>query len=525
MRSAVESGAKWTLGHFLKASGQTRNEYTFESFASWYSSGGYNVAPWLELLDLGKVLSLIADNRGAEELPPLNSSGAFQMAQQKPKYARVSSLRRHHAGRRDPSPEVLFTFPLANRRSLIVLREDAEYVRGVVEQLGLLSKQPGELWIALLQSVERRRNRPVAQELAVYVNRETFVLSMQDICSNDTRKRPAPGSSVHNGSANGEILSNFFQCFDVDQRDSVALDELMGGLMLLCGGKKSAKLAFAFTIFDTRPGIHQHAKKVPHSLSGEDLFLFLRSVLIVTFATCRQSLDMTDDMVGRFITDTANRLCNDVMKHQWETKHMDRINFDEFGQWYNDGGFERAPWLELLDLNKWVLIDNFDKVEKHMAPAPPPEMPLPVDPTIPPPPPEDALDTSFFDENAIMQIDSVSKMPRSLLQFIMSSYHLSRSLHVADGRNGHDINATVDRRRRWHSSDFQVVLLWPVAPPTAATSFSSPPVPKAVASSTREPAQVPFGHKGEAWWLHVIVESVSYSAFPKASGNQRSVPP
>lgn len=40
MRTAIESGAKWTLAHFLKASGQTKNEYTFECFASWYSSGG-----------------------------------------------------------------------------------------------------------------------------------------------------------------------------------------------------------------------------------------------------------------------------------------------------------------------------------------------------------------------------------------------------------------------------------------------------------------------------------------------------
>jgi hypothetical protein len=202
----------------------------------------------------------------------------------------------------------------------------------------------------------------------------------------------------------------------------------MGGLTLLCGGKKSAKLAFAFGIFDTRPGVQNPKKKkkseaIVHSLSGEDLFLFLRSILIVTFSCCRQSLDMSDDCVSRCIADTANMICNDVMRHQWETKHLDRLDFDEFGQWYNDGGFERAPWLELLDLKKWVLVDNFDAVEKQVAPAslphpgPPPiasalsrEMPVlpPVDAAIPPPPPEDALDHSFFDTDAIMQMDSVS---------------------------------------------------------------------------------------------------------------------
>lgn len=31
----------------------------------------------------------------------------------------------------------------------------------------------------------------------------------------------------------------------------------------------------------------------------------------------------------------------------------DRINFEEFADWYTYGGFEVAPWLELLDLKKW----------------------------------------------------------------------------------------------------------------------------------------------------------------------------
>ena len=40
----------------------------------------------------------------------------------------------------------------------------------------------------------------------------------------------------------------------------------------------------------------------------------------------------------------------------------DRVDFDEFGEWYNEGGFEATPWLVILDLNKWVLLD--DKKQK-----------------------------------------------------------------------------------------------------------------------------------------------------------------
>ena len=431
MRTAIENGAKWTLGHFLRASGKTKNEYTFENFASWYSDGGFNTAPWLELLDLNKVMSLIGQSSNPMELPPLEINNTYKTTERRPRGRdRVSSLRRHHLAKSGLQPEILFTFPLGNRRSLIVLKDDAIYVRAVVEKLGLLTMKPDDLWSALSSAVEKRRPPTSQTEIAVYVNMDTFVQSMQEIIPRASRKRPNPSSSNYAISSSvEEILSNFYQCFDIDQCDSVALDELMGGLTLLCGGKKSHKLAFAFSIFDTRQGVNGTAKKrgVIHSLSGEDLFLFLRSILIVTFSTCRQSLDLTDEMVGRCIADTSNMICNDVMRHQWETKRLDRLDFDEFGQWYNDGGYERAPWLELLDLRKWVLLDDLQHQSSRLpepsstsyhrnhvkppsiASVPSREIPiLPDISTIPPPPPEDALDTNFFDTDALMPMDSVS---------------------------------------------------------------------------------------------------------------------
>jgi Ca2+-binding EF-hand superfamily protein len=434
MQAAIENGAKWTLGHFLRSSGQTKNEYTFENFASWYSKGGYNTAPWLELLDLSKVMALVGDvSDPTAALPPLETSRELQTTERRPRVRdRVSSLRRHHLARSGLPPEILFTFPLGNRRSLVVLKDDATYVRAVVEKLGLLTMKPDDLWSALSAAVAKRRPPSSPSEIAIYVNMDTFVHSMQDIINPSTRKRPNPNSASYRISSTvDELLANFYLCFDIDQCDSVALDELMGGLTLLCGGKKSHKLAFAFSIFDTRPEVSKRGKQqdVVHSLSGEDLFLFLRSILIVTFSTCRQSLDLTDEMVSRCIADTANMICNDVMRHQWETKRLDRLNFDEFGQWYNDGGFERAPWLELLDLRKWVLIDeiqapnnqihrldrapstsskNYDRKPPPIASVPSHDISiLPDDPTIPPPPPEDALDTNFFESDALMPMDSV----------------------------------------------------------------------------------------------------------------------
>ena len=414
IRLAVDDGARWTIGHYLKDQKEQQSSvHSFEQFATWYSSGGYGIAPWLELLDLNKMLALLRATDSPIEVP----KDEFVTTTKRPSSRdRLSSLRRHHARRLGPPPEILFNFPfLAGHKPLIVLKEDAAYVRGIIDQLGFLNSSTESVWSALSTAVAKYN--PKSQAGTVYVDMRTFVKAMMDICSGSSRKRSAPGATVPaTDSSLEELLSNFFECFDLEQVNQVALDELMGGLSLLCGGKKSSKLAFAFTVFDTRPR-SQKTSKEPPTLCGEDLFLFLRSILIVTFSCCRQSLDMADAVVGRCIADTSNMICNDVMRHHREKTRRDRLSFDEFGQWYNDGGFERAPWLELLDLRKWVLIDSV--ASKEM-----------LDPAVPPPPPEEELDAGLFDDTNIMPMDSMDDMDMILMQNSMD--HLSPKLRLAN---------------------------------------------------------------------------------------------
>jgi hypothetical protein len=450
--TAVESGARWTLSHFACSGGNASDltgRFTFESFAGWYSSGGYKIAPWLELLDLSKTLALIQHDSSTANpstmtplplpaYPPHPSTVATapmtMSGSSRNRTDRISSLRRRHSMRNcGIPPEILFSFPLAANRFLVVLKEDASYVREVVETLGLLASTPDDLWTALSRCVGKRQRPPAKDEPTVYVNEGTFLDCMNDasvVGHAAIRKRAAPGFSGQ--TSRDELLRNFFLCFDVGQCDRVALDELMGGLALLCGGKKSMKLSFAFTIFDTRPELRRKKRDptIMNSLSGEDLFLFLRSVLIVMFSCCRQSIDMTDAEVSQCISDTANMICNDVMRHQWETKQANRCNFDEFGQWYNDGGFERAPWLELLDLKKWVLVDNIPPAPKLPSHPPTPHPPTPKGSDIPPPPPEDELDASFFEDNGIMPMDSVRYRHRMRkASDILKDLRLIRSSH------------------------------------------------------------------------------------------------
>eukprot|EP00529_Nitzschia_sp_RCC80_P006477 CAMPEP_0113482258 /NCGR_PEP_ID=MMETSP0014_2-20120614/22826_1 /TAXON_ID=2857 /ORGANISM="Nitzschia sp." /LENGTH=1480 /DNA_ID=CAMNT_0000375769 /DNA_START=438 /DNA_END=4877 /DNA_ORIENTATION=- /assembly_acc=CAM_ASM_000159 len=479
MLQAVEHGARWTLRHFLAALGikdenDTKARHTFETFARWYSDGGYNVAPWLELLSLEKLLALVNE---AQPQPPVQAplptfpgdsrapsrdflSPRRSVPQVRPpshpltaphhNHAAASS---HHSGAIQPQTpfghnqtpsqaDVLFTFPLANKNSLVVLKEDATYVRGVVEQLATLSVKPDELWSGLYGAVSKRvapakgkkSAKSHALEKTAPTDKATFVSCMQATIKSKcgakrNKKRSASGSSKTVPSSQ-DVLTNFFQSFDLMQSNRVALNELMGGLTLLCGGKKSTKLAFAFSVFDKRPSSKKKPKKGQangNSLDGEELFLFLRSFLIVMFSCCRQSWSLTDDSVNRFIADTANMVTDDVMRYQWQKRKKGRIDFDEFGQWYNEGGFETAPWLELLDLKKWVMQDDQPAIPMPQKdePGPPPLSPgfglssIPLDPNCPPPPPDADMDLSFLDDDhtpGIKPMDSVDEVELFLMQ-------------------------------------------------------------------------------------------------------------
>ena len=245
------------------------------------------------------------------------------------------------------------------------------------------------------------------------------------LSSSSGRKRSVP-TTEHISPEAKETLMNFFQSFDLDQSNRVGLNQLMGGLSLLCGGKKSTKLAFAFGLFDGRnDGKKSKSKGTTHSLNGEELFLFLRSFLIVMFSCCRQSMDLSAEAVGRYISDSAHMVAEDVMRYQWQTRKRDRVDFDEFGEWYNEGGFETAPWLELLDLAKWVMVDDLDSVKHRKAsPANGLSRPIKLEPQAaqgydyPPPPPEDSLDTSFFvgEGNPLMSMGSMDEMDMMLMQ-------------------------------------------------------------------------------------------------------------
>merc|ERR1711871_624313 len=71
----------------------------------------------------------------------------------------------------------------------------------------------------------------------------------------------------------------------------------------------------------------------------------------------------------RAIEDACSSVTESIFEQANLTKD-DRINFEQFADWYTEGGYEMIPWLELLDLNKWPYEEiedlKYDAVENDM---------------------------------------------------------------------------------------------------------------------------------------------------------------
>jgi Ca2+-binding EF-hand superfamily protein len=419
----TEVGSSWILNNFIKywsvKNGGTKSgmeKINFHDFADWYQNGGFNIAPWFELLDLSKLKGLIVQDIPSNVQPIIKSgSDPTRLELTSPKKGvldfsptgqplnpptstgkirsfdefvnRSTSPNRKKKKTCSPNPQqqfnpdlkdILSTFPLSDDRSLIVLREDAAYVRSVVEQFGLLNSTPDSVWNKLFLHSKKNVPKPLPQRPAsvdksdkksAELDQKTFVEGVLKSIPPKLRKKKSQPPLAPTPK---DTLANFFLSFDMNQVNRVAANQLMGGFSLFCSGSKTVKLSFIFSLFDDSTEDDKKKKKsdsIP-SLSGKEVFYFFRSILIVLFSCCKQSLMLTAGPVGTYIADAANKVTNDVMRYQWKTRKVDKINFDEFGEWYNKGGYEIAPWIELLDLEKWAFLDK-DKAEKMLKSSKP----------------------------------------------------------------------------------------------------------------------------------------------------------
>ena len=116
------------------------------------------------------------------------------------------------------------------------------------------------------------------------------------------------------------------------------------GITVLCGGRKSDKLEFAYELMDDdKDG----------KLSRQGLWRYLRAFLTVLVTLSSSRNVMKEERTLSAVDSGASWACSQAFGSD---SNVRLICFDEFAAWYTNGGYSIIPWLELLDLRKWVIV-------------------------------------------------------------------------------------------------------------------------------------------------------------------------
>ena len=283
------------------------NFITFEQFGEWYNEKGYQVTPWLELLDLRK-------------WPKDNDIASSPKDREKS--IKVSSPDRNS----EPvETDETLSFQLSSSGDMLSLTESDIFN---VSKLLNLSK---------LGTIEAPRAVDILLEECT-----GEVLTKSDF--NKAMKKLIQVSELNAEDKRFLSLSlnTFFFAFDQDCEESVDSNEFITGFLLLCGGSKSEKLAVAWELMDSDSD---------GSLNRLEFFALMKSLLRGIMALEGEAQRAAPHTIEKILDDT----CGELVELVFGEAHVDDsgLSFDNFGEYYNKGGYEKMAWLELLNLSKW----------------------------------------------------------------------------------------------------------------------------------------------------------------------------
>ncbi|CAM9530020.1 unnamed protein product, partial [Scytosiphon promiscuus] len=313
MWAIVDRSAEFTLEALFEDTQSVyrgRTGLTFEEFGLWYNEGGFKSVPWMELVDLSKWVPGVGALRPVMEGPLGN--GGVEIGK-KPRFCfQISES--------------------ANPVHLVISDDDAKAVLDLVNKTGLCNREPADV-CGTLVSVARDG----------VLSKAAFDKCIRGMV-------PASLLDPEEKTSFSVLLSSIFFSFDRDNSSSADAIELASGFSLLCAGSKSAKLAFAFGL---------HDEDGDERLTRRGLWRYTRSFLTALMALSFASSSLSAEELTRAVDDGAVWTSAAIFA-ETATQTPNRIGFDEFAAWYvyTEGGFRVSPWLELLDMGKWVVPNN-----------------------------------------------------------------------------------------------------------------------------------------------------------------------
>jgi len=241
-----------------------------------------------------------------------------------------------------------------------VSQKRVRHLRHILVESGLY-RVDSEAACQKIMSKATRKNKSARYIL----QKEDFDSAMRDIV---TSGRGKGDMSVDTQRALSDLLAFVFSAFDRDDTGKVDAAELACGFTVLCNGKKSDKLEYAFDVLD----VNNQGK-----LARSDVSNYLRSFLTVLLCVTTSSHLSSNPAEDSVLLMTGKPCDRDAVTmaraantgSEWATgqafkgcyagrKEQDCLNFDDFADWYTRKGYSCIPWLELLDLRKWVITEG-----------------------------------------------------------------------------------------------------------------------------------------------------------------------
>jgi len=178
-----------------------------------------------------------------------------------------------------------------------------------------------------------------------------------------------PGSSRDSKRTHAQLMDAIFSAFDCEETGKPSVILVACGMTVLCRGKKSEKLEFAFETLD---------KHKRGCLSKKDLSRYLQSfltvLLSVAFSPALTHVPDVDSLTTMHGDHCDKSVAQSIIAGaEWAASQTFReispkksgISFDDFAEWYTRKGFSSIPWLELIDIRKVTISSGFSERTKR----------------------------------------------------------------------------------------------------------------------------------------------------------------
>lgn len=300
---------------------------SFDDFAKWYGRGGFKRASFMELLDHSKwpmqldTPEIVGGDDDEDEVEELDEDTTKEKLVPTVTRAAAAPTSKLNAATIPP----VFVFTLTKKHTLEVRHDDVEFVRSVVEKSGLKIRAPEEAISVLIAQADYSR----------VLDLDDYKMAMLKLIS--------PSASVKDRKFCLDALSSIYEVCDRDQLGCDITD--LFGVVMLCGGSKSTKLACVWNAIDS-----DH----DGDLTRTELYRLIRAFLVVLFAFNYGANSSPVEQVQRAADEASQTLAANIFLSS-KRKKKDTVSFEEFAEFYSEGGGYRiAPWLELLNLPKFL---------------------------------------------------------------------------------------------------------------------------------------------------------------------------